>query len=229
MENRKILIIEDEIPIADLLAYGMKREGYEAKTAYDGETAFNAIKSFNPDLILLDLMLPDISGFEICKRVTQSHNIPIIMLTAKSDITDKLLGLEFGADDYITKPFDIREVIARIKAVFRRLEAMRNDATNIEHKIVDLGFNIKINIEEHKVWKDNEEIDLTPKEYNLLNFFIENRGKVLSREQLLDFVWGYEYIGDTRTVDIHIQRLRKKLDCQRLIETVFGFGYKIIK
>lgn len=229
MENKKILIIEDEAPIADLLSYGIKKEGYETKAAYDGETAFSIIESFKPDLILLDLMLPDISGFEICKRVTQSHNIPIIMLTAKSDITDKLLGLEFGADDYITKPFDIREVTARIKAVFRRLETMRNEVSNTVDNLVDLGFNIKINLDEHKVWKDNKEIDLTPKEYNLLNSLIENRGKVLSREQLLDSVWGYEYIGDTRTVDIHIQRLRKKLDSPSLIETVFGFGYKMIK
>jgi two-component system alkaline phosphatase synthesis response regulator PhoP len=174
-------------------------------------------------------MLPDISGFDICKKVTQTYNIPIIMLTAKSDITDKLLGLEFGADDYITKPFDIREVIARIKVVFRRIEQMKGASEKEGHSFVGLGFGIRVSLEEHRVKKNDEEIELTPKEYNLLEAMMNNRGKVLSREQLLDSVWGYDYTGDTRTVDIHIQRLRKKLDCTNLIETVFGFGYKMIK
>jgi two-component system alkaline phosphatase synthesis response regulator PhoP len=212
-----------------LICYGLKKEGFESCIANDGHAAFRVLKDFKPDLVLLDLMLPDMSGFEICKEITRTFNIPIIILTAKSDITDKILGLEFGADDYITKPFDLREVITRIRVVFRRIENMKLPSDNIEKEFVALGFDVQINLDEHRVRKSDMDIELTPKEYNLLVTLFENKGKVLSREQLLNSVWGYSYVGDTRTVDIHVQRLRKKLNCQSIIETVFGFGYKMIK
>ncbi|MCY6372118.1 response regulator transcription factor [Clostridium ganghwense] len=228
MENKKILIIEDEEAIADLIDYGLKKEGFNTKVANNGEDGLKFGNEFNPDLILLDLMLPDISGFDVCRKITQTKNIPIIMLTAKSDITDKILGLEFGADDYITKPFDIREVIARIKSIFRRMVQTNNEIEEKNEDVIQFE-DIKIFEIERLVNKNNECIELTPKEYELLLLLCKNRGRVFSRAQLLDSVWGYEYVGDTRTVDIHIQRLRKKLELNDLIQTVFGVGYKLIK
>ena len=187
------------------------------------------MESFRPDLLVLDWMLPDGSGLDICKTVTASYNIPILMLTAKSDITDKILGLEFGADDYITKPFDLREVIARIRTILRRFaqagQAVQGhageDSLRIKH--------IEINRGERLVRRDGETVDLTPKEYDLLLKLCTNRGRIFTREELLELVWGYDYIGETRTVDNHIQRLRKKLEAGELITTVFGIGYKFEK
>ncbi|MGH4119166.1 response regulator [Clostridium sp.] len=229
MDNKKILIIEDEKAIAELICYGLKKEGFEPYITNDGQTAFRILKDFKPDLVLLDLMLPDIGGLDVCKEITRTYNIPIIILTAKSDITDKILGLEFGADDYITKPFDLREVITRIRVVFRRIENMKLPVDDASKEFVDLGFDVQLSLDEHRVRKSDTDIELTPKEYNLLVTLFENKGVVLSREQILNSVWGYSYVGDTRTVDIHVQRLRKKLNCQFIIETVFGFGYKMIK
>lgn len=221
--NNKILIIEDEAPIADLLAYGLKKEGYNCKISYSGAKGLGLVDEFRPDLLLLDWMLPDVAGLDICKLVTEKHNIPIIMITAKSDIEDRVLGLEVGADDYITKPFDMREVIARIKSVFRRRESKtentRKDCVQIE--------DVEIIKSERVVTKMGGNVDLTRKEYELLLAFCENRGIAFSRSQLLDMVWGYDFAGDTRTVDIHIQRLRKKLGLENVIKTVFGVGYKM--
>ena len=219
----KILIIEDEAPIADLLAYGLKKEGFDCKISYSGAKGLELVDEFRPDLLLLDWMLPDVVGLDICKLVTGKHNIPIIMITAKSDIEDKVLGLEVGADDYITKPFDMREVVARIKNVFRRRETktgdIRKDCIHVE--------DVEILTSEHVVTKNGSNVDLTRKEYELLLTFCENRGIAFSRSQLLDIVWGYDFVGDTRTVDIHIQRLRKKLGLDNVIKTVFGLGYRM--
>lgn len=231
MNYKKILIIEDEVSISDLLSYSLRKEGFVIKVAPNGEQGLKLIAEFNPHLILLDLMLPDMSGFEICKRVTNEYIIPIIMITAKSDTVDKILGMELGADDYITKPFDIREVIVRIKAIFRRIELISESAEMNEFEVIRPGNGIELFKDKREVFKNGSRVELTNKEYDLLLFLAENKGKVYSRADLLDKVWGFEFVGDTRTIDIHVQRLRKKLDESKrisLIETVFGIGYKFI-
>ncbi|MGG1941858.1 response regulator transcription factor [Paenibacillus polymyxa] len=227
MNKAKILIIEDDTPIADLLSYGLSMEGFETRTTANGGAGMVELQQFQPNLLLLDWMLPDQSGLDICKQVTASYNIPILMITAKSDITDKILGLEFGADDYITKPFDLREVIARIRTILRRVD-QANNGKNTESKVIRFK-QIEIIVEEHLVKQNGIPIDLTPKEFDLLMTLINHRGKTFTRSELLDIVWGYDFVGDTRTVDTHIQRLRKKLDASDLITTVFGIGYKFEK
>ncbi|MGO4731120.1 winged helix-turn-helix domain-containing protein [Paenibacillus sp. 2KB_22] len=229
MNNSKILIIEDDKPIADLLSYGLSLEGYQTRVASNGAAGISEIQSFQPDLLLLDWMLPDQSGLDICKKVTAEYNIPIFMITAKSDITDKVLGLEFGADDYITKPFDLREVIARIRTILRRLEQSNlREQSDRQPDSICFG-HIEIRFEERLVNNNAKPVDLTPKEYDLLMTLVRNPGRTFSRSELLDMVWGYDFAGDTRTVDTHIQRLRKKLDATDLITTVFGIGYKFKK
>ncbi|WP_409347220.1 response regulator [Paenibacillus sp. MBLB4367] len=228
MDKTRILIIEDEVAIADLLAYGLNKEGFETVAAHSGAEGLRELERFEPDMLLLDWMLPDVSGLDVCKKVTETANIPIIMLTAKSDIADKLVGLEYGADDYITKPFDLREVIARIRTVLRRMQ----QANRSIGEPAEFGIrfrNIEIIKAERRVKKNDEIVDLTPKEFDLLLTLYNYKGKIFTRTELLDFVWGYDYAGDTRTVDIHIQRLRKKLDMNDLIVTVFGIGYKFEK
>ncbi|RED59208.1 response regulator transcription factor [Cohnella lupini] len=227
MEKTKILIIEDEEAIADLLAYGLTKEGFETMIAGNGANGLRAMEQFKPNLLLLDWMLPDQSGLDICRKVTADYNIPILMITAKSDITDKILGLEFGADDYITKPFDLREVIARIRTILRRM-AQASKGVEVETERIRFK-NIEIVKHERVVRKNEEVIELTPKEFDLLVKLSGNRGRIFTREELLEYVWGYEYAGETRTVDNHIQRLRKKLDANDLITTVFGIGYKFEK
>lgn len=228
MDPTRILIIEDEVAIADLLAYGLTKEGYVTSTAHRGTDGLAEIERFKPDLLLLDWMLPDVSGLDICKKVTVSHTFPIIMITAKSDITDKILGLEFGVDDYITKPFDIREVLARIRTILRRF-TMANKPNELKEPTTIRFRDIEIEESERQVKKNDVLIELTPKEFDLLVTLYRHKGKIFTRTELLDFVWGYDYVGDTRTVDIHIQRLRKKLDTDNVITTVFGIGYKFEK
>lgn len=231
MEQKKILIIEDEDYILDLLSYSLKKEGFITKFASNGEKGLELVQDFKPDLLILDLMLPDISGFEICKKVSKEYTIPIVMITAKSDTIDKILGIELGADDYITKPFDIREVIVRIKAIFRRIELISEAIETEEFESIKVSNHIDVYKEKREVLKNNSRVELTNKEYDLLVFLAENKGRVFSRSELLDKVWGFEFVGDTRTVDIHVQRLRKKLDENKgtsFIETVFGIGYKLI-
>jgi two-component system alkaline phosphatase synthesis response regulator PhoP len=228
MDQTRILIIEDEVAIADLLAYGLTKEGYVTSTAHNGADGLKKIESFKPDLLLLDWMLPDRSGLDICKKVTASHMIPIIMITAKSDIIDKIVGLEFGADDYITKPFDIREVLARIRTILRRFTQANKPDEPSESTTIRFR-DIEIEESERQVKKNGVLIELTPKEFDLLMTLYRYKGKIFTRAELLDFVWGYDYVGDTRTVDIHIQRLRKKLDTNDVITTVFGIGYKFEK
>lgn len=227
--KKRILVIEDEVAIADLLVYSLKKEGFDTASANYGEVGIEMASSFFPDLVILDIMLPDISGFEVCKKINQKFSIPIVILTAKNDTVDKILGLELGADDYITKPFDMRETIARIKSIFRRIDLVKNHS---DEKVLTIGDNIQIWDEEHKVMKDGKYVELTPKEYELLKILVENKNHVFSRGKLLELVWGYEYEGDTRTVDIHVQRIRKKMDNDKdksIIETVFGVGYKLIR
>lgn len=228
MEKTRILIIEDEAAIADLLEYGLNAEGYTTQKAGTGADGLLLVGSFKPDLLLLDWMLPDISGLEICKKVTEAYNLPILMITAKSDITDKVLGLEFGADDYITKPFDLREVIARIRTILRRLAHSGRSGGEAEETSIRFK-DIEIRVAERAVKKDGEPVELTPKEFDLLMMLFRNKGRIFSRTELLDVVWGYDYAGDTRTVDTHIQRLRKKLDVSDLVTTVFSIGYKFEK
>ncbi|GIN99473.1 DNA-binding response regulator [Brevibacillus halotolerans] len=229
MNKTKVLIIEDEQPIADLLSYGLTLEGFRTRTSASGATGMMEMEQFNPDLLLLDWMLPDQSGLDICKRVTENYNIPILMITAKSDITDKVLGLEFGADDYITKPFDLREVVARIRTILRRVnQANIGERDTVGDDVIRFK-NIEIVAEERLVKKEGILVDLTPKEFDLLMTLFGRRGRIFTRSELLDLVWGYDFGGDTRTVDTHIQRLRKKLDAGDLIITVFGIGYKFGK
>lgn len=233
---KKILIIEDEANIRELVTYNLKANGYETLEAEDGITGITLAYKEKPDLILLDIMLPGKDGYEICRELrSEDINIPIIMLTAKSEEVDKVLGFEFGADDYIAKPFGIRELLARIKAVLRRYEI--NDKTAIEQKKDDdeleniMAGNIVIDQGRHEVKVNGVPIELTYKEYELLSFLAKHRGRVYSRDELLDKVWGIDYVGETRTVDVHIRHLRQKIgqdqNGEEYIETIRGRGYKL--
>ncbi|QQZ59120.1 response regulator transcription factor [Paenibacillus sonchi] len=231
MNPKKILLIEDEDSIRDLLAYILRKEGYVTKEAATGTQGLEILQNFKPDMLLLDLMLPDMSGFDICKQVSLNSAIPVIMITAKSDTMDKILGMEIGADDYITKPFDSREVIARIRAIFRRIELIEGALENDTSEIIHLESEVLIHRGRREVLKRGIKVGLTNKEYDLLLFFAEHKDRVFSRFDLLDKVWGFDFAGDTRTVDIHVQRIRKKLDEEHnlsMIETVFGIGYKLV-
>ncbi|GAA0816680.1 response regulator transcription factor [Clostridium tertium] len=223
--RESILIIEDDRDISEILRFALMKEGYKVKVNPNGLEVKDEIKNFNPDLILLDIMLNDIDGFSVCRNISD-YNIPIIMLIARVDIMDKILGLELGADDYITKPFDIREVITRVRVAIRRREEMKKLITSKEQEEI-LVDNIVINEACRSVHVNNEEIQLKPKEFELLTFLCKNTNKVHSRNQLLDLVWGYDFLGDTRTVDVHITRLRKKLKDNFNIETIFGVGYML--
>lgn len=229
MSRKKVLVVDDEQHIVELIQFNLENSGFDVLTSDNGEDAMKIAIEEVPDVIILDLMLPGIDGFEACKKI-RSHEktgkIPIIMLTAKSEETDKVLGLELGADDYLTKPFSVRELVARIKAVLRRFEEIPKEAGKII-KIHD----ITIDTEKHEVMKGSKVLELTLKEFELLKILAENRGKVLSRNFLLDEVWGYDYFGETRTVDVHIRHLRKKIEDNDkhpvYIETIRGIGYKM--
>ena len=221
--RENILIIEDDKDISEILRFSLMKEGYKVKVNPNGLEAEEEITNFKPDLILLDIMLNDTDGFSVCRKISK-YKIPIIMLTARVEIMDKILGLELGADDYITKPFDIREVITRIRVSLRLREEIKKVIPNIEEKNITID-NIKINEECRMVTILNKEVKLKPREFELLLFLSKNKNKVYSRNQLLDLVWGYDYLGDTRTVDVHITRLRQKLGKELNIETVFGVGY----
>lgn len=225
MEER-ILVIDDEKSIADLISYAFKKENYSVETAYDGEEALDKIRSFKPHVVIIDVMMPKMNGFEVCRRLDNRENLGIVMLTSKSDIVDKVLGLELGADDYITKPFDIREIIARVKSLLRRLNKSSNESENIDIQIRDLIVLLK----QRKVLIKGQELEFTPKEFDLLVLLLSNLERVYTREELLDLIWGMEYMGGTRTVDIHIQRLRKKLcePYEYIIQTVYRVGYKAV-
>ncbi|OLO29008.1 DNA-binding response regulator [Alkalihalophilus pseudofirmus] len=224
--TKRILVVEDDESISDIISYSLRKEGYFVKCAFTGEEAYSLMESMQPNLILLDVMLPDTNGFDICKQIVQNYpHLPIIMLTARNDIVDKILGLELGADDYITKPFDIRELLTRVKVSLRRVQAQINSAP-----LIKINDKLTINPVSRTVIKEGEEVKMKPKEYELLLLFAEHKNRVFSREEILDYVWDMHYDGDLRTVDVHVQRLRKKLNIQSspsIIETVFGIGYKM--
>ena len=223
--SKKILIVDDEPLIVKGLKYSLEQDGYETDSAQDGEEAVNKFFAGQYDLILLDVMLPKIDGTEVCQRIRERSNVPIIMLTAKGDDMDKILGLEYGADDYMTKPFNILEVKARIKTVLRRAGS---PAANEEKKLIRVH-DMEVNIVNRSVTLGGKEVRLTAKEFDLLQLFITNRGKVFSRETMLETVWKYDYMGDARTVDVHIRRLREKIERNpaqpEFIFTKWGVGY----
>ena len=225
MEKTRILIVDDEKHIAELISLYLMKEGYETKEVYDGRRAMDEFYAFKPELIMLDLMLPGMDGYQICTEIRKKIDTPIIMLTARSDTFDKVLGLEMGADDYIVKPFEPKEMVARVKAVLRRYE--KKEEKN-DDKTVFFD-NLKISLNDYTVIYHGESLSFPPKELELLYFLAENKNQVFTREQLLDKIWGYEYVGDSRTVDVHIKRIREKLnreDESWSIKTVHGVGYK---
>lgn len=227
MEKKKILIVEDEAKIARFLELELKYEGYEIEIANNGRDGLEKGKLPDVDVIILDLMLPGLSGIEVCRRLRQTSDVPIIMLTAKDDISDKVTGLDIGADDYMTKPFAVEELLARIRALLKRSE--NKTKTIADSSILEIG-KLKLSKNNYKVEYDNENIDLTKKEFELLEFLMINKNIVLSREKILDKVWGYDYFGDTNIIDVYIRYLRSKIDQKyniNLIETVRGVGYII--
>ncbi|HLS67202.1 MAG TPA: response regulator YycF [Pseudogracilibacillus sp.] len=223
----KILVVDDEKPIADILKFNLEKEGYEVICAHDGHEAIELAETESPDLILLDIMLPGKDGNEVCQEIRKTKTMPIIMLTAKDDEIDKVLGLELGADDYVTKPFSNRELIARVKANLRRQQHVVTDATE-EKKEITVG-NITIHPEAYSVSKDGSEVDLTHREFELFYYLARHIGQVMTREHLLETVWGYDYFGDVRTVDVTVRRLREKIEEDpsnpTLIITRRGVGY----
>lgn len=223
--DKKILLVEDEKTLAKALKFNLEKEGFRVETAFDGEEALSSFLRDKPDLVILDLMLPKIDGFEVCRRLRRSSDVPIIMLTARDEDIDKILGLELGADDYMTKPFNTRELLARIKAILRRT-VQQSDLGN---KVIKIG-DLQIDIIKHKVTVKGREVSLTTKEYAMLSLLASNPGKVYSREQLLEEIWGDDYSGDARTVDVHIRHLREKIEEfpaePNFILTVWGAGYK---
>lgn len=222
---KKILVVDDEKLIVKGIRFSLEQDGYEVSCAYDGEEALEQAKQTNFDLILLDVMLPKYTGFEVCQMIREFSNVPIVMLTAKGEDMDKILGLDYGADDYITKPFNILEVKARIKAIMRRTE---HKETETGQRIVVIG-DLKLDCESRRVYVENKEINLTAKEFDVLELLVFNPNKVYSRESLLKLVWGAEYPGDVRTVDVHIRRLREKIEENpsepKYVHTKWGVGY----
>lgn len=228
MAEEKILVVDDEDHIVELISYNLINSGYKVITANNGIDAVKLAKEENPRLMLLDLMIPGLDGYDVCKAIRSDNDtkdISVIMLTAKGEELDKILGLELGADDYMTKPFSIRELLARIKAVLRRTKSLGGSEEIFKTN------GILINFERREVLISDKKIDLTLKEFELLEILVKNRGKILTRETLLDKIWGYEYVGETRTVDVHIRYLRKKIESsdsnEKYIETIRGIGYKI--
>lgn len=223
---KKILVIDDEAAIRDLVELVLRRENYQVKTVENGAAGLLEVDTFCPDLVLLDLMLPDYSGYDLCKEIVKKSSIPIIMLSAKTETIDKVLGLELGAEDYITKPFDNRELLARIKVVLRRYEQPQENTSN---QLV-CG-ELTLDLERKTVLKNGQQISLTSKEFKILEALAQRSKKVFTRDELLEIVWGYDYLGDSRSVDMTIMRLRKKLEEDtenpRYIKTIYGFGYQI--
>ncbi len=228
--SKQILVVEDEPSIAKLVQFNLEKEGFQVDIATDGQKGVEFALEHSPDLIVLDLMLPGLDGLEVCKRLRQEkRHIPILMLTAKTDEFDKVLGLELGADDYMTKPFSPRELVARVKAILRRVEAIQEAKGMEEEKRIVVG-DLMIDPEGYEVTRGNETLELTPKEFELLVYMARNRGRVLSRDQLLNAVWNYDFVGDSRIVDVHVSHLRDKIeqDSRRpiYIKTIRGIGYK---
>jgi DNA-binding response OmpR family regulator len=230
-----ILVVEDELSLLETLAYNLKRQGYEVETASDGYVALESARKLHPDLIVLDVMLPGIDGFEICRILRQEMTTPVVMLTARDDEIDRVVGLEVGADDYMIKPFSMRELMARVKAMLRRVRLIRQEIINQAAPVEPLGRvlvfnNLSIDLNRREVILNNQALAFKPKEFELLTFFAQHLGQVLTREFVLERVWGWDYIGDSRTVDVHVRWLREKVetdpsDPHRII-TVRGAGYR---
>jgi len=223
--KQRILIADDDANIAELISLYLMKEGYETKRAADGREALRMVPIFDPDLIILDIMMPEMDGYEVCREVRKNNSTPIIMLTAKGETFDKVLGLELGADDYMVKPFDTKELVARVKAVLRRLDNKETNSKKINFE------NLMINLSNYSVAYMDENVEMPPKELELLFYLASHPNQVFTREQLLNQIWGYEYYGDTRTVDVHIKRIREKLGNDEdhpkwSIKTVWGVGYK---
>ncbi|MGI8181857.1 response regulator [Staphylococcus epidermidis] len=230
--SQKILVVDDEQSIVTLLKYNLETAGYIVEVAYDGEEALKKVETEQPELIVLDVMLPKKDGIEVCKTIRSDKNlVPILMLTAKDDEFDRVLGLELGADDYMTKPFSPREVVARVKAILRRSQFVNEiENEDVDDEDIIIG-SIRIRPEFFEVYKEDELLELTPKEFELLLYLIERQGRVITREHMLNSVWNYEFAGDSRIVDVHISHLRDKLEENpkqpKLIKTVRGLGYKL--
>lgn len=225
--EKKILVVDDEKSIVKGIKFGLVQDGYEVDVAYDGEEAFNKVKEGDFDLVVLDVMLPKMDGLSVCQQIREFSNVPVIMLTAKGEDMDKILGLEYGADDYMTKPFNILELKARIKAIMRRSAAAAKSKEE-EYQVLKSG-DIRLEVESRRVFVSETEVNLTAKEFDLLELFLNHPNKVYSRENLLNVVWGYDYPGDVRTVDVHVRRLREKVEPDpsepAYIHTKWGVGY----
>ena len=226
MLDTKILVIDDDSAVCETLKNYFEKEGYEVKTVSDGVLGVDSFKLYNPDIVLLDIVLPKKDGWQVCREIREVSNQPVIMISSKSDTFDKVLGLELGADDYVVKPFDIKELSARVKAVLRRTRSHSN--TKVDNEVISFE-NIEISLQKYELKLNGKSVDIPPKELELLYFLAYNRNRVFTRDQLLDKVWGFDYLGDSRTVDVHIKRLREKLEGvseKWVLKTVWGVGYK---
>lgn len=228
--KQRILIVDDDENIAELISLYLTKECFETLVVLDGESALEQLNTFKPNLILLDLMLPGIDGYQVCREIRKHNNTPIIMLSAKGETFDKVLGLELGADDYIIKPFDSKELVARVKAVLRRYHLPTQVTSESEETQIVEYDQLIINLSNYSVSYNGKNLDMPPKELELLYFLAASPNQVFTREQLLDHIWGYDYVGDTRTVDVHVKRIREKLNDNEhwALETVWGIGYKFV-
>ncbi len=225
MSDTKILVVDDDPNISDLLKMYFENEGYEVKLAADGSEGLNFFKMYEPDLVLLDIMLPKKDGWQVCREIREISSKPVIMVTAKGEVFDKVLGLELGADDFVTKPFDMKELSARVKAVLRRYQSHTRQS---DDEVIKFE-NIEISLQKYELKLRGKSVDVPPKELELLYFLASNYNRVFTRDQLLDKVWGFDYLGDSRTVDVHVKRLREKLEGvsdKWVLKTVWGVGYK---
>jgi len=230
----RVLVVDDEESLVTAIAYNLRRDGHEVETAADGERALEVAKATQPDLVVLDLMLPGMDGFEVCRQIRRSSAVPILMLSARDEEIDRVVGLEIGADDYMTKPFSMRELVARVKAMLRRRDFLREEirhADDVDQTVIECG-GLSISRETRRVVLDGQTVQLKPKEFDLLEFLMRNCGRVYSATQLVEHVWGYAYTGDTRTVPVHIRGLRRKIESEPSspvrIETVRGVGYRFV-
>lgn len=224
-ERTTVLVVEDEESLAEALQFNLERQGYDAVVVHDGHAAVRAVEEQRPDLVILDVMLPGLDGFEVCRRVRRFSSVPILMLTARAEEVDRVLGLEIGADDYLAKPFSLRELLARVRALLRRSSGELADAEASRE-----SGDVRISETERRAWRDGQELALRPREFELLSFFVRNRSIALSRQQILDGAWGMDFVGDERTVDVHVRALRELIEEDpgnpRRIVTVRGVGYR---
>ncbi len=230
----KILVVDDEPTLVETIRYNLTREGFEVAAAHDGVEAIAVARREKPDLVVLDLMMPRLDGFEVCRVLRRESSVVILMLTARDEEVDKVVGLELGADEYMTKPFSMRELVARVKAMLRRVQMLRSEAAAEAADTVEVftSGDLEVDSRQHRVFLRGEEVSFKPKEFDLLAFLVRNRGQVFSREMLLQRVWGYDFVGDTRTVDVHVRGLREKIEVDpgepTRLETVRGVGYRFV-